>query len=180
MASYETCRGVVYCNSYAYDVMESVVNMLMLLPEKMVKEFANNDWHIYITNRSIESHLGERVPAPGEGSIQGITDFQMRVIVIPISEGDDRTFAAAFATIHEFGHYFDRSKGLISLSYEFQKIYNTEDRIFCNNLCTASNTTDSTEYFAESFAQFVHVPEKMKELCPDTYGYFNRFFQNYK
>lgn len=173
MATYETCRNVVFCNHYAPDVMEEVVNMLMLLPENMVKEFSDNDWHIFITNRSIENHIGER-----EGcGIQGITDFNMRVIVIPI--GSDRIFAAGFATIHEFGHYFDRSRGLISLSYQFQKIYSMEDRVFCENVGTASNTTDSTEFFAESFARYVHEPEKLKEFCPNTYDYMNSIFNEY-
>lgn len=170
MAKYETCRPLVSTNSRALDVVEEVVNKLMLLPEGMIQEFADNDWHIFITRGSIESHLGEREPAPGEGVTMGITCMEDRVIFIPIFE-ENRTLAAGFATIHEFGHYYDRSNGLHSVSYKFQNIYNEEDRVFCKELCTATNTTNSVEYFAETFAAYVLNNEGLKKYCPNTYAY---------
>lgn len=170
MAKYETCRALVSTNSKALDVVEEIVNKLMLLPEGMVKDFVNNDWHIFITKGSIESHLGEREPVPGEGQIMGITCIEDRVIFIPIIS-DHRTFAAGYATIHEFGHYYDRCNGMHSISYKFQNIYNEEDRVFCKELCTATNTTNSIEYFAETFAAYVLNNEKLKKYCPNTYAY---------
>lgn len=180
MANYETCRKVITTNNFDYmDVVEETVKQLMQLPEKMVEEFGDNDWHIFITKGSIENHMGERDVTYNNPHIGGITVYEFRTIYIPVFP-EDRLYAAAFATIHEFGHYLDRSKGLLSISYEFQKIYNTNDRTFCAKLCRASNTTSSTEFFAESFAIYVLNPEGLKEHCIDTYNYFEDLFRLYR
>lgn len=179
MANYETCRKVVNCNTYAPDVVEAVVNRLMMLPEKMVQEFADNDWHIFITNGSIENHIGEREVDFCGGHIGGITVFEYRTIYIPIVGKTDRTFCAEFATIHEFGHYFDRSRGVISMGYDFQKIYNSEDRVFCANVGTAGNTNEVMEYFAESFACYYLKNDELKKYCPITYEYMDNIKNQY-
>lgn len=179
MAKYETCRKVVFSNNDLPDVVEEVVSRLMQLPEKMIQEFIDNDWHIFITNGSIEKHIGQR-ECDG-GFIGGITLPEFRTIFIPVSPiNGDITFNAAFATIHEFGHYFDRSKGEISASYKFQNIYNQEDKVFCDYVGTAGNTTSPVEYFAEAFARFVENPDKVKEYCPITYEYFTNIFKEYE
>ena len=161
----------------------AVVNQLNLLPYKMVKEFYDNDWAIRVIKNSIEHHVGERIPViKEEGCTAGITLWQTRTIYLSAGspEGCDTPhWYIEFATIHEFGHYFDRSKGYISLSYEFQDIYDKEDRIFCKEVGTASNTTDVVEYFAESFARYVKSNERLREFCPLTCAYFDRIFNTY-
>lgn len=161
----------------------ALVNELKLLPYKMVKEFYENDWHFHITANGLEFHVGERVPDPDEGRTCGLTFWNARTILIPTGSPagcKEEYMYIKFAAIHEFGHYFDRSKGFLSMSYEFQKIYAAEDRIFCRELCTASNTDSSVEYFAESFSVFVHNGEKLKEFCPLTYNYFTNIFNKYR
>lgn len=160
----------------------AVIEQLNLLPYKMIKEFYDNDWNIRIIKDSIEFHLGERIPGPDDGFTGGITFWDTRTIYIPAGspEGCDiPNWYIKFATIHEFGHYLDRSKGYISMSYEFQKIYNAEDRIFCENIGRASNTESCIEYFAESFACYVNDDGKMRELCPLTCAYFDNIFSTY-
>lgn len=183
MASYEECRRLITSNIQVSDVIEEVVNKLMLLPSKMIEEFANNDWHIFITKGSIESHYNERESHGSQERIMGLTDWNARVIFIPIIhewKEEGRTFPAEFATIHEFGHYFDRSKGMPSMSYKFQNIYNEEDIAFCKNVGTASNTTEAVEYYAEAFAAYVLRNQLLREYCPDTYKYFEAVFDEYK
>lgn len=179
MANRELCRSLISTNINANDVVEEIVNNLMLLPEAMVQEFKDTDWHIFITKGSIETHFGLREPDTADPRIMGITCWDNRVIFIPILK-DSRTFAAGFATIHEFGHYFDRSNGMPSASYKFQNIYNAEDREFCNCVGTAGNTTEAVEYFAEAFASYVLRSDKLKEHCPTTYAYFDSIFDQYK
>lgn len=156
---------------------------LSKLPYKMIQEFYENDWQIRITKNCLEHHLGERVPIPEEGFTGGITFFDSRTIYLPASspEGCDIPYYyIKYSTIHEFGHYFDRSKGLISMSYEFQNIYDKEDRIFCKEIGTASNTDSSIEYFAESFSCYVKDNEHMRKFCPLTCAYFDKIFNAYK
>lgn len=158
------------------------VEELRKLPYKMVEEFYKNDWTIRIVKNSIEHHLGERVPVPGEGYTGGITFWESRTIYLPAGspEGCEiPNYYIRYATIHEFGHYFDRSKGMISMSYEFQHIYDTEDRIFCTEVGTACNTDSAIEYFAESFACYVKDSEHMREFCPLTCAYFDKLFAAY-
>lgn len=181
MAKYETCRRVVSVNNHEYlDVVEEVVNQLMQLPEKMVQEFANNDWHIFVTKGSIENHIGERNTAVGEPTILGITFWECRTIFMPILDQNDFSLEQiGHATIHEFGHYFDRARGITSKSYKFQQIYNAEDRIYCENIGTAANTDCAEEYFAETFAAYVLNGDRLKEYCPITYEYFRNIFFEY-
>ena len=160
----------------------AVINELKLLPYNMVEEFYNNDWNIRIIKNSLEFHVGERIPSPEEGRTCGITFWDSRTIYIPTGspEGCNEPYwYIKFATIHEFGHYLDRSKGFISQSYEFQKVYNAEDRKFCKQLCTSSNNDSAVEYFAEAFNIYVHEKDAMKEVCPLTYNYFENLFKKY-
>lgn len=156
---------------------------LRKLPYKMVEEFYKNDWTIRITANRLEHHVGERMPDANEGYTGGLTFWESRTIYLPAGspEGCDIPhYYIHYATIHEFGHYFDRSKGMISMSYEFQHIYNKEDRIFCKEVGTASNTDSAIEYFAESFACYVKDNEHMREFCPLTCEYFDKIFEAYK
>lgn len=36
------------------------------------------------------------------------------------------------------------------------------------------NTENASEYFATAFAVYILMPDKLYELCPDTYEYINR------
>ena len=66
------------------------------------------------------------------------------------------------AVIHEFGHFIDyASDGTLGLSY----LYNIEsDLLF--------KSKNPNEYFAESFVAYLFENEKFKELCPETFKYF--------
>lgn len=181
MATYEACRRVVASNVHDPKAVNALVNELVKLPEKMIQEFADLDWHIFITKSSIENHVGVRLPdiKNGDGFIGGITFWECRTIFVPIFDGEDKYFAIEFSTIHEFGHYFDRLKGYVSQSYEFQKIYNQDDREFCKYVGTASNTTSSDEFFAEAFAAYINNREDLKIHCIDTYSYMKKLFDKY-
>ena len=181
MATYTTCRRVVASNVNDPEAVNTLIKELIKLPEKMVQQFADLDWHIFITKSSIENHIGKRLPdfSNGDGFIGGITFWDCRTIFVPLFDGEDKYFAIKFSTIHEFGHYFDRFKGFVSQSYDFQQIYNQDDREFCNHVGIAINTTSSEEFFAESFAAYVNKQEELKEHCPDTYNYMKVLFDKY-
>lgn len=184
MANYETCKNVIYSNFADQRAVETAVKELQKLPEKMVKEFADNDWHIYISKNSIETHIGERKPKDfTEPHICGITFWEARIIIIPINNTkyvSSKYNDIILSLVHEFGHYLDRSKGYQSQSYTFQNIYDSEGQRFCEVLCTASNTSDSFEYFAEAFAEYVRCKERLEEVVPRTYNYLKKIFSEYE
>lgn len=75
------------------------------------------------------------------------------------------------STIHEFGHFFDYINDWSSLSKDFTNIYIEEK----DNLKIISHDnhykSNSSEFFATSFQQYLNNPEKLKNEVPKTYNY---------
>ena len=45
-----------------------------------------------------------------------------------------------------------------------------------NNFNVYTNIANTLEYFATAFACYINYPDDLYTYCPDTYNYFNSFF----
>ena len=86
---------------------------------------------------------------------------------------------------HELGHVMDWN-GILSNSGEFANIYYTDVENFkltreytVNNFNVYTNIANTLEYFATAFACYINYPDDLYTYYPDTYNYFNSFFNAY-
>lgn len=74
---------------------------------------------------------------------------------------------------HELGHYLAYTTGRQDITSEFQSIYNAEkDKYTGGN--KAYVTQNASEYFAESYRDYVTRTEELKSKRPQTYAYLTR------
>lgn len=74
---------------------------------------------------------------------------------------------------HELGHYIAFIGGNLDKTTSFKKIYKAEKKYY-----TASDRTEitknSTEYFAQSYYNYITNPAKLKRTRPKTYRYIKK------
>ena len=144
---------VFYAASYYYS-----------LPEIIRMEFSKDGWQVVLTDKDISK---EYYHGPIEGRLAGLTDCSDKRIYIHNTREDIQR-----AMIHEFGHFFDYSIGMGSVSFEFKEIYEVEKELFKEKRKIDNhNISNEMEYFAETFSQFLLYPDILKKNCPQTYDY---------
>ena len=74
---------------------------------------------------------------------------------------------------HEFGHFVAFMCGRADVSSEFKNIYNSEKNKY-NYSNKAYATQSSSEYFAESYKNYVLEGSKLKKERPQTYSYMSK------
>lgn len=83
-------------------------------------------------------------------------------------------------TYHEFGHLLDYGYNnyFESEDDEFMNIYYAERSNFKNNYNYEYAVSNSTEYFAEAFAEYMKNPQQLKDNTPRTYNYIVNTINN--
>lgn len=80
--------------------------------------------------------------------------------------------AVDWAFNHEYGHFIDNINYNISTSRTFKDIYNNEKNKFdfINKEYANSSTT---EYFACAYREYIEQPNKLKNMCIETYNFID-------
>lgn len=154
-------KNIAYAASYYY-----------ALPEELRRNFAESGWRIILTDEDISK---EYYDGDVKGHLAGLTVSEDKKIYVHDTRSDIRR-----ALIHEFGHFFDFQTEMTSKSFRFTKMYWTEKEDLKEKWKMDDHaTSNSQEYFAESFAQFVLYPGDLKENCPQTYKYLKDLWKSY-
>ena len=114
--------------------------------------------------RSMFKSKGYKIKYDSKVSYAGKFDPGMKEIVLK----RDSTVA-----YHEFGHFVAFMGGRADVSGEFKDIYNSEKSKY-NYSNKAYATQSSSEYFAESYKNYVLEGSKLKKERPQTYSYMSK------
>ena len=153
---------------YEVDVAdENDIDMVYDALDKLPKGLLNrieNDWLILISEKSpFESFVTE-------GKVMGTAYYQECVIWLhPDFE--------LHQFYHECGHVYDLYAGHISQANDFKTIYkNNWDKYLLHEDKQIENhcVSDSSEYFAEMFAEYVMYSEHLMTNNIDVYMYINK------
>lgn len=88
-------------------------------------------------------------------------------------------FCASSAICHEIGHFADiKCMGNTSQTKAFNKIYKAEAKVFDNGENDYASS-DSQEYFAEAFSEYVTCAGYLKKTVPKTYNYIDALMKSY-
>lgn len=144
-----------------------------MLPGALRSQFESEGWEILIKDVASVNLACAALGGPvgGGGYVAGFTHSFSRMIILSNTD-------AGGAMNHEFGHYFDFSKGKASDSSLFQDIYANEKTSFDDG----SNDyamSGSGEYFAEAFREYVECAGYLKITCPRTYNFIDGYMSAY-
>ena len=109
---------------------------------------------------------------PDDYRTAGFYNTDKKMIVVNDAKNAD------FTLYHEQGHFVDFNydeRGLISETKEWKSAMNTEYPKTGWDLYYS----DPQEYFAESFAYYFSKPEKLKDMCPQTFRIIDRVVKDY-
>ncbi|MCC0727665.1 hypothetical protein KGF51_14760 [Clostridioides sp. ZZV14-6045] len=141
-----------------YDRQFKLYKYLNVIPEKLIESFIENDMKIELTNRTLQERFLSDSPLAG-------VFFEDTIYLSNTQDWAEQSL------IHEFGHFVDE------ISYmdknEFLKIYEKEkDNLILNTDKDVSYyLRNSSEYFAQSFEEYLINPERLLLNNPETYEY---------
>lgn len=154
----------------SYSNVTKVIDEIEKLPKWIWEKFINDEGTIKLVN-----FIDFRSPIKGHENDLIVGLYHQDKLQIYISL--DVNNGGVESTLHEFGHYFDRKiKDNISLSNEFQNIYNRERQNFFAYTKNDYATADVSEYFAEAFQQLYKsdlTSQNLYTYCPDTWIFIN-------
>lgn len=145
------------------ETLELTDRILNALPEKLLMEFKESDWKLYVTaNVPVLTYFSGVYGVPN-----GRPDLEAHYIEVV---DDQETLGKSI--LHEFGHYVDYAKGDVSLKSEFSNIYAKEYKSFTKEFGIDIEGYDQPEFFADAFAKFYSgYSRQMMENYPDLCGY---------
>lgn len=133
------------------EYVETVEEILLTLPPKLVESFISNGFSIYVTTENIAQVYYE-------GKFKSVrATFRRKKKEIRVENREEAIFGSVE---HEFGHYLDMINGDISWSEEFGKIYEEEAAEFKTRISNPGCVSDQGEFFAEIFAYIIKDPSK--------------------
>lgn len=161
--------GIIKTNGEIdYSLIKTADDYYHLIPEHIRNHFSQNEWQIIITTEDLGTRFFD-----GDPYVLAVTSSNDKSIFL-----DDRT-AGVESIIHEFGHYIDFKSGFVSYTKEFADIFNQEVVAFRSVHKTHSaNTQNPMEYFAEFYQEYILHPEKIKDICPQTYNFVELYSNN--
>ena len=133
--------------------------------EKMPKHIADiikNEWSIVVS-------LDEPIKTDSQIVAAGVT--YSNVSVIWLSRYFDETVLS-----HEIGHAIDSYLGNPSLTSDFNSLYNKYWNSYLeygSERINKHSTSDSSEFFAALFADYIVYPDYLKENAPEAHAYFD-------
>lgn len=152
----------------------SAISVLGVVPQGVQNCLIEGNWKISIYDGKLEDVVSNR----SENRVVGVTlPYEKEILLANDSE------AVLKSLLHEVGHVIDRvydDKG-VSSSSEFVAIYEREKRgarlLNCNvEYCTSN----SCEYFAECFNQYMLYGKVCKDNQPETYKFIKEYIDNLK
>lgn len=131
------------------------------------------------------TQVGKKLP---KALVTEFTDGGWKLVLDPLlnnygdqydglcSSGDKRIYIRTYKTntvYHEFGHFLSYISGRAAQSSEWQKIYKAEKKKVSGGNKTY-DTSNSSEYFARTFEDYVLHKKTLKKQRPKSYAYINR------
>lgn len=169
VVSYAACPISESTNASASAEAERYYNML---PSALRSQFESEGWEIMISSVTAVNLASAAFGGiPGLGYVAGFTHPLSKMIIL--SDTD-----AGGAMNHEMGHYFNYSIGMASESDLFQDIFREE----ASNLDGGANDyamSDTGEYFAEAFREYIECAGYLKSCCPRTYSFIDGYMIGY-
>ena len=147
-------------------IIEEVENVLSKIPNRLLEATILTNWKIVVTNnRNLEEECG----APKQ--IYGYTNFNKKEIVVyATKEGIEISLP------HEIAHFFDVLTD-ISISKEWQSIYNEEKEIYLTMKNTFTTPKYKSECFADAFMYYIIYKESLRKNTPKTYATIDNVFK---
>lgn len=151
---------------------EKLIETLKVVPDKILQDFNKDGFEIILTDVNIsEKYYKGKVI----GIISGLFVEEDKKIYI-----SRKSNYINYATIHEIGHYFDFKNNWSSVSKEFINIYESEKEKLKTVSCDDHYKSNSKEFFATSFKEFLKNPKRLKKYTPLTYEYIKKLFDENK
>lgn len=150
-----------------------------LTPDYIRYTFENEGWDL----ECVDGMEINKAYADGEYTdkgyeIAGVTVYDIKTIYL-----SDNSRYAETALNHEIGHYLDYSYYTYygiqpSVTDEFVEIYNEEAAI--SYMFESYELSDTREYFAQSYREFLHNNDALSKFYPKTYNYILRIIDDYQ
>lgn len=156
-----TYNGIIQREGSVSDsLLYSIEYYYCLVPSSIRTLLENNGWQYICSSEDFTGRYGT------SHKVLAMTAYNDKIIYI------DARDSAKDAIIHEVGHAFDTTQGMLSSSSKFDEIYEEEKDSFCNVWSTNVNNTNTlSEYFAEAFQAVIVDPALIQTNCPRTYEY---------
>ena len=147
-------------------------NIMGRVPSAVLNAFTQQGWSIYVT----DSDLNARFFDNQYGGVSGATVYADKAIYVNASK-----FNINDAMVHEFGHFIDSNCGFVSCTQEFTDIYNEEKNTFkyTNSCGDGHEFSNTVEYFASAFDEYIINPSGCQATAPKTYEYIQRTLASY-
>lgn len=143
-----------------------------MLPAALRNQFEADGWEIMISSvAAVNLASAAFGGVSGAGYVAGFTHSLSRMIMLADTD-------AGGAMNHEMGHYFDYSLGTVSDSPNFLDIYQSEAAVFDGGKNDYASS-DSGEFFAEAFREYIECAGYLKRTCPRTYDYIDGLMISY-
>lgn len=149
-----------------------LIKTLGIIPDEILQDFNNDGFEIILTDVDISKKYYKGDVA---GTISGLFVESDKKIYI-----SRKSNFIEYATVHEIGHYFDFKNNWISVSKEFINIYNAEKEDLKTFSYDEHYKSNSKEFFATSFKEYLKNPKRLKKYTPLTYQYMNNLFDKNK
>lgn len=162
--------GHIYCEG---DVSSYLVSTLedteAYLPAGVLDAFVTDGWHITLTSSRDLTAMAESLEADSHGSrtLVGLTEPSTKTIWLVAD-----TSSIIYSTLHEFGHYVDRSLGWASRTEEFQALWDAERGSYAayNDYAVSS----AAEAFANLYGDLLLDAKKGVAAAPACAAYVTR------
>ena len=140
-----------------------------LLPDETAKRFNDEGWKIIISSE--KPPYIQEIEKVVDYKVGGNTEHNLRIIYLFLNNNQPEYLLSDF--VHEFGHYEDWEKGILSKSSSFKKIfnnnqgYNPEDTFSDEHYHLSS----PSEFFACCYKDYFLYNDKLKTEAPEVYRY---------
>ena len=140
-----------------------------ILPDETENRFKNEGWKIIISSNK-PTYI-QNIEESAMYKVGGNTEHNLRIIYLYLNDAVPEYMLSDF--IHEFGHYEDWEKGLISKSSEFNKIFDSNQNY--NPADTFSDEyyhlSSASEFFACCYKDYFLYNDKLQSEAPEVYKY---------
>lgn len=147
---------------------KKLVEVLEDIPDKILQDFNEDGFEIILTDVNISEkyYTGDITE-----TIAGLFVESDKTIYI-----SRKSNFIKYSTVHEIGHYFDFKNNWISESQEFQDIYEIEKEKLKTFSYDEHYKSNSKEYFATAFKEYLKNPKRLETYTPLTYKYIKNLF----
>lgn len=184
-SEYKYCSGVDYNKNISNKTIKYISNTYKSIPKSIRNDVKKKGWKIKVSKDDLDK-IYNYSREPGTTTV-GMCDYTNKLIIVK-RRTYDTLYNTSIYLLHEVGHFVNYHSGAYSsptYRSKFQNIYNEEKAKFnrlqdrLNLMTTAHNTSNTSEYFAQTFAVYMKEPNKLKKSCPKTYKYIRKIVKNY-